>query len=63
MTEIVAEQRQFAGTGIVDVGGDVEKVLAQPPEADRRAERIAGPEQQDEQADQRYQQLAEGAAR
>lgn len=62
MAEIAAEEGQLAGPGIIDVGGDVEKVLSQPPEADSGSERIPGFEQQDEEADQRDQQLAEGAA-
>ena len=48
--------------GVGDVGPDVHEALAEPPERDRGAERIAGLEQEGAEADRRDQELPERAA-
>ena len=62
VAEVAAHQGQDPGTGIIDVGGDVEEVLTEPPERHRGAEGVAGLHQQDPGADRRHQELPQGPA-
>jgi hypothetical protein len=62
MARIPSDQGKDSGPGVVDIWGDIKEVFAEPPETNRRPERITGLAEKHGEADGRYQKLAQGSA-
>ncbi|VTR66483.1 hypothetical protein DESC_480193 [Desulfosarcina cetonica] len=62
LAHVTAQQGQAQGAGVIDVGGQVDEVLAGPPQGERSGKGVAGFDQEDHQADQRHEHLHQTAS-
>lgn len=59
---VAPQQGEDSGPGISDIGGNIEKVFAQPPQPHCGCKGIPGLEEKDDHADQGHEELAQGPA-
>lgn len=55
------QENEIEGPGVINIGCNVDEILADPPKAGRSTEVLSGAKQQGDSADKWYKQLAESA--